>query len=137
MYGANFLHNGTLMGIGLPGFGYDADDELKDESERKKYGLPKRAPEHLRANPLKDADRLHSSPSIDLLDFNITVSTSLDQTAIGPGDLVKKWTTGGRNYYNYSGKYPGIYMLPGIASAKYQEWHDTVNTGSQTIDVGI
>lgn len=137
MYGANFLHNGALMGICLPGLGYDADDELKNEDDRKKYGLPKRVPEHLRAGSLRDADRLNSNPYIDLLDFNITINTSLDQTAIGPGDLVKKWTAGGRNYFTYSGKQPGIYMLPGIASAEYREWHDSVHTGSRTIDIGI
>lgn len=137
IYGANFLHNGALMGICLPGFGYDAEDELNNEDDRKKYDLPKRVPEHLRAGPLKDADRLNSNPYIDLLDFNITISTSLYQTAIGPGDLVKKWTAGGRNYFTYSGKQTGIYMLPGIASAEYREWHDSVNTGSRTIDIGI
>lgn len=37
----------------------------------------------------------------DFIDFETTVSTSSDQTAIAPGYLQKEWTENGRKFYNY------------------------------------
>jgi hypothetical protein len=36
------------------------------------------------------------------MNLNMTVSTEQNQTATGTGDLVKKWTKAGRNYFQYS-----------------------------------
>lgn len=137
LYAANLLNNGTLTGICLPGFGYDADEELLDETDRKKYGLGKRVPGRQRDRALKDVDRLMSNAAIDLLDFSITISTASDQTAIGPGTLVKKWTANGRNYFSYSAKTPGLYMLPGIASARYKEQHEQLRVQGRNIDIAL
>ena len=47
------------------------------------------------------------------------ISTSLDQTAIGPGSLVEQWTDKGRNYFRYRVDHPSLNFYSFI-SAKYE-----------------
>lgn len=42
MYAAALINNGTFFNGGLPGLGYDEDDELSSPYERKKAGLPEK-----------------------------------------------------------------------------------------------
>lgn len=137
LYGANFLYNGTLMGICMPDFGYSADEEIVDEADRRKLGLAKREIASSSANPLSDSNRLHSNAAIDLLDFFITISTSGDQLGIGPGELVKKWSSGGRNYSVYSSNKPGMYMLPGIVSGRYAKYSDMATTDAGPVAIDL
>lgn len=55
----------------------------------------------------------------DRLDFEATVSTSNDQTAIAPGRLLKQWKKGGRNYFHYKMDVPIKYSF-GFNSGRYQ-----------------
>lgn len=98
----NIVKNGTFFNNSemFPMFGYQNFFELKDRSIRKKYNLP----------PAKRAHKLEQSeyygetmmgPSSGYLDFETTVSTSLDQTAIAPGYLQQEWTEGDRRYFHY------------------------------------
>ncbi|KYP14128.1 hypothetical protein [Flavihumibacter sp. CACIAM 22H1] len=137
LYGANFLKNGALMGICLPDFGYPADEELMDKSDRKKLGLPKIEDGTASANPLADTNRLQYNAAIDLLDFHITISTAADQRAMGSGELVKEWSSGGRNYSTYRSLKQGMYMLPGIVSGSYARHLDTVITESGNVDIEL
>jgi len=46
------------------------------------------------------------SVDADFIDFETTVSTSSNQTAIAPGYLQKKWQANGRNFFNYKSTTP-------------------------------
>lgn len=138
LYAAYFLNNGTFMGVGLPGLGYDADEELRSEEERKKYGLPKRAEEFPLAKEAEGANILLQGRANGLRRFELTVSTSADQTAIAPGNLEKKWKENGRNYFQYNCNTPGIYTAPAILSARYAELHDSVKVeGNRYVDIDL
>lgn len=54
----------------------------------------------------------------DIIDFEATVSTSHDQTAIAAGYLVKKWETEGRNYFHYKMDQP-IKFVFGFNSGRF------------------
>lgn len=126
-YAENMLHNGTLFKGGLPSLGYDASEELTDPSERRTYHLPTRtAPGDLPQDDPAGRATLKAGPTIDLLNLDLTVSTSADQTALVPGTLVKHWKQNGRNYFQYTQTDPGLYMPINIISAQYAVLQDTV-----------
>ncbi|MGC4038450.1 MAG: hypothetical protein QM764_20975 [Chitinophagaceae bacterium] len=137
LYAGNFLHNGTVMGIGLPALGYDDDEELSNGDDRIKYGLPKKKEEYPASKESANASILIGGPAQDLLRFEITISTSGDQTALGPGNLIAKWSEAGRNYFSYECNNPGIYNAPGIVSARFAELHDSVQVDNRYIKVSF
>jgi hypothetical protein len=80
--------NGTFFDAEwLPSIGYNAGGELVDEGERRRRGLGTR-------NLL--------AYDADWMDFQVTVGTDLDQTAVAPGYLRRTWTEGGRRYFDYA-----------------------------------
>ncbi|MGG5210235.1 M1 family aminopeptidase [Chryseobacterium sp. MIQD13] len=106
------IENGSFMRISryYPVIGYQKDEEIQDEKLRKENHLGKleglqkpEAPEVLKK---------------DFINLNMTVSTDKTQTAIGTGDLVKKWTKSGRNYFMY--KAENIPFRFAVSSADYQ-----------------
>jgi aminopeptidase N len=64
-----------------------------------------------------------NSVDSDWINYEAVVSTSIDQTALAPGELQKEWSEGNRRYFHY--KMPGKFLkqLPFI-SAKYNEKKD-------------
>jgi ABC-2 type transport system permease protein len=98
-------HNGTMFTSEnfFPKFGYVQANEIEDRNERRKRGLgePHRMP------TLDDQDARKSNFwklfgfDADLVDFETTVSTSADQVAIAPGQLVHSWEAQGRRYFHY------------------------------------
>ncbi len=104
--GANtrLVTNGTfLTQMDLfPASGYDPHGvgELGDNDQREAYGLPRRP----RMPPLDDmAARMHTplGVHVDWIDFDVVVSTSDDQIAVAPGELVRTWTEAGRRLFHY------------------------------------
>ncbi|HEU4852079.1 MAG TPA: M1 family aminopeptidase [Telluria sp.] len=98
-------HNGTMFTSEnyFPKLGYTQSNEIEPRDERRKRGLG----EPRRLNDLDDKAAHFSNfwkvigMDADLLDFETTVSTSADQTAISPGYLVKSWEKDGRRYFHY------------------------------------
>ncbi|QSX38436.1 ABC transporter permease/M1 family aminopeptidase [Shewanella sedimentimangrovi] len=91
-----FIDNTALM----PMFGYQSEAELLDRHEREKRGL---APKE-RAHKLEDKRFYNTNffgPEGTFIDFEATVSTSGDQTAIVPGYLTRQWQENGRNFFHY------------------------------------
>jgi len=126
------------MGVGLPGQGYDDDEEIRSEEDRKKFGLPKREEEFPEEKDAEGKNYLLSGRTWDLFKFEITVSTSGNQTALAPGNLESHWKDHGRNYYRYTSDTPGIYTPPGILSARYAELHDSVLVdGNRSINIDL
>ena len=79
----------------------------------------------------KVPDRLRRL-NIRLVTFDAVVSTSPNQIAIAPGELVREWNDNGRRYFEYStrGKVLDFFS---VLSARYQvmrdHWNDVVVPG--------
>ena len=91
-----FINNFSIF----PSLGYSPSGELQDNKTRQKYNLP---PNNLRPYPTDSTalNNTYISKDSDWIQFEATVSTSADQTAIAPGYLQKKWTENNRNYFHY------------------------------------
>jgi ABC-2 type transport system permease protein len=108
-----FLHSPDIT----PGIGYWDQYELQNDRRRKKHGLEARArlPE---ASDLAARANNYITPDSDWIDFEATLSTSADQIAIAPGNLIKKWTAGGRRHFRYRMDRPILGFYP-VLSARY------------------
>jgi ABC-2 type transport system permease protein len=86
----------------LPSLGYNANNEISDKNKRVKLKLPKRnRMPKLDENNLVARANTYLGNDSDWVEVNTTISTSLDQTAIAPGSLIKTWEANGRKYFNY------------------------------------
>lgn len=126
LYSADILRNGTFFKGGLPGMGYDDDDELGSPYERKQYGLPPKKVEVFKQNDPRGANALKIGEGAGIQKTDITVSTAVGQTVVVPGDLQKQWTQNGRSYFHYVQSKPGMYPPFGILSAKYAVLNDVI-----------
>jgi hypothetical protein len=125
-YAANLLHNGIFFSGGLPGMGYDDDEEINNNDTRKKYGLPQKIGLDIPVDDPTGKRSLHDGNEADLVSLDITVSTPGDQSAVAPGKLEKEWESGGRHYFHYVQDHPAVYLPFGIAAARYAVMRDTV-----------
>lgn len=91
-----FINNFSIF----PSLGYSPSGELQDNKTRKKYDLP---PNNLRPYPTDSIalNNTYISKDADWINFEATVSTSSDQTAIAPGYLQKEWMENDRKYFHY------------------------------------
>ncbi|MCW5898764.1 MAG: ABC transporter permease [Flavobacteriales bacterium] len=111
----SFFNNMDL----LPVIGYQADFELKDKNDRKKYELPPN-----RRTPLltEDPDQRRHNYLVrhsDWVEVSTTISTAPDQIAIAPGSLVKEWTDNGRRFFRYEVDHPSLNFYS-FMSARYE-----------------
>ncbi len=84
----------------MPSIGYSEGFELSDKDKRRKYKLPAKELTH----PITDSSmysQSYISNNSDMIQFETTVSTSVDQMAIAPGYLQKEWTENNRRYFHY------------------------------------
>ena len=99
------LKNGTFFNNFdfLPGMGYNSGAELSEKSTRKKYDLaPKERMAKLEENCIDNCmGNYLTDGASDYINAETFISTSLDQTAIAPGSLIKQWVENDRNYYHY------------------------------------
>ncbi len=130
LYSSDILRNGAFFKGGLPGLGYDEDDELSSPYERKQNNLPPKKEEEVPQDDPEGIQTLKAGKAAALFPLDITVSTAGDQTAIAPSRLQKKWKAGGRNYFHYVQKEPGMYPPFGIISARYAVWKSVIKTDS-------
>ncbi|HYH80532.1 MAG TPA: M1 family aminopeptidase [Longimicrobium sp.] len=90
--------NGSYLtrAAAFPGLGYVKGNELDDPAARRARGLP--APR----GPAKLEEAVAGRIGREAwLTVDATVSTSAEQTAIGPGELVREWRQGGRRYFHF------------------------------------
>lgn len=95
--------NGTFVNSKqvFPQIGYADYQELEDKDKRKKYELPiKKRMASITDSTMYENTYLGNDGG--WIRFKTTVSTSDDQVAIAPGNLVKEWKQNNRNYYTYS-----------------------------------
>lgn len=126
LYSANLLHNGILFNGGLPGMGYDDDEEIGNSELRKKYGLPEKIWRDIPTDDSVGRRSLQDGNDGDLVSMDITVSMPGDQLAVAPGKLEKEWESGGRHYFHYVQDRPGMYLPYGIVAARWAVLRDSV-----------
>jgi ABC-2 type transport system permease protein len=98
----------------FPRLGYVVGYELEHPFIRQLRGLP----------PPRKGTGMQNDPSNDdqrdlWLTLDATVSTSGDQVAIAPGELVREWRQGGRRFFRYRTAGP-VTPVYAFASARYQ-----------------
>ncbi|MBK9248497.1 MAG: hypothetical protein IPM69_10380 [Ignavibacteria bacterium] len=116
------IDNGTFLYTDVaPSYGYIADAEMSDPSDRKKYGLPVKERIPSITND-KAKNESYITAGADLIDFEAVVSTAPDQIAIAPGYLQKEWTEstqwGQRKFFHYKMDQQ-IWNFVAILSGKY------------------
>ncbi len=120
----NINKNGTFFNNSdLPTIGYTKKYELNDADQRKEYNLPIRYNRADR-NDVNELKNARSGSDSDGVNFEMIIGTSKEQTALVPGDLVRKWSENNRNYFHYKMKQPMINFYS-IVSATYEIKKDT------------
>jgi len=109
----------------FPVIGYDAQRQLSDPDERRRNGLEPT----LRFAGIDDLRARRNTPrasDADRVDFETTVSTSIDQNAVTSGELQREWVENGRRYFHYRAEVPITHHFA-FASARYEvtrsEWN--------------
>ncbi|MBL4689368.1 MAG: ABC transporter permease subunit [Nannocystaceae bacterium] len=117
-----FFHNDRYV----PHFGYDRDLEISAPNDRRERNLPER----VRMAAVDDAHgrmTTYISREATWIDFSATVSTSVGQTALAPGYLIRDWVEGDRHYFRYEMDAP-ILNFYGFLSGRYtvarDRWRD-------------
>ncbi|GAA4453161.1 M1 family aminopeptidase [Nibrella saemangeumensis] len=109
----------------LPTIGYSLNRELRNDPDRKNYGLS-----DWKLPSLYDPNSRQVRSGQELISFEAVVGTEAGQTAIAPGKLVRAWNEKGRSYFQYATHAP-IRNTFSIFSARYEKyasvWKDTVS----------
>ncbi len=120
------VYNGSFVDSdALPQFGYEEDKELSEDNTRRKYHLPPKP----RMHDLYDAAARRNnyiSQDSDWVTFDATVSTSPDQIALAPGELVREWNQDGRRYFHYQTR-GRVLNFSSVLSARYKVMRDRWN----------
>ncbi len=111
------LSNGTFFLADFPTIGYP---DIGTSKERL-------TPD----NPLASKNS-YVGNHIDLMDTEITVSTSPDQIALAPGKLIEEWKKNGRSFYRYKSEKSIRNGIP-IQSGRFEVYEDSI----QGIDLKI
>ena len=106
------VENGSFMRISryYPQFGYLSDNEITDENRRKQFGLG-----NVTALKAFNSPKL---PNDDFINLNMVISTSVNQNAIGVGELTRQWKKANRNYFQYETSSPIPFRFA-ISAATY------------------
>ncbi|EZH75616.1 hypothetical protein ATO12_02175 [Aquimarina atlantica] len=115
--------NGTFIECAyiLPTIGYDENNELMDQNDRKKYNLPiRKKMARLDANDDNNIKQNYfTEGESDWVNVETIISTSNDQIAIAPGTLIKEWKANGRSYFKYKNDHSSLNFV-NFMSAEYE-----------------
>tara|TARA_R110002073_G_scaffold128999_3_gene275099 strand:- start:56385 stop:59681 length:3297 start_codon:yes stop_codon:yes gene_type:complete len=126
------VENGTFFNNeNFPTLGYTKKYELQDIKKRIEFKLPKRVSKALRED-VNELQNARSGGDSDGITFEMTIGTSEGQTALVPGDLLRKWTENNRNYFHYKMEKPMINFYS-LVSAEYKIKKDKWITGQDSI----
>jgi hypothetical protein len=98
-----------------PLMGYIERIEIKDKFERESRGLTAKAVTKTERSKTSDKGKFITQKRT----FEAVLSTSIEQTAVTSGQLIKTWQQDGRNYFHYKMK-KAIYPLVDYFSAVYE-----------------
>ncbi|QKX06121.1 peptidase M1 [Aquimarina sp. TRL1] len=130
------VHNGIFFrNTHIPTLGYNRKYEIQDNDIRKELGLypirSKAKRDHI--YELKNARTGGDSKGMHL---EVIVGTSADQIAIAPGDLLREWKKGNRNYYQYKTA-ERIINFYSLLSARYEVVRDVWMSDDTEVDLEI
>ena len=124
----SLVENGTFFNNKqyFPAFGYDNGRELQDRNDRRKHGL---APvlRMAKVDDLFARRNTYIANDADWIDFETTVSTSADQTALAPGYLQRTWVQDGRRFFHYRMDAPILHFYSYLSArwaVKRDRWKD-------------
>lgn len=136
----NINNNGTFFNNSdLPTIGYTRKYELNDPDEREDYNLPIRS-NKAEQDDIRELVNARSGSDSDGTNFEMTVGTSEDQTAVVPGNLLKQWTANNRNYFHYKMEIPIINFYSMVSAAyeiKKDTWMHRQDTLGSPVDLEI
>ncbi|MFT4847539.1 MAG: ABC-2 type transport system permease protein [Sediminicola sp.] len=128
----NIINNGTFFNNkDFPTLGYNGKYELQDNDDREDYNLPTRSNKAGREDPKERVNAMSGGDSNGIR-FEIVLGTDVNQTAIAPGNLLKKWTENNRSYFHYKIDIQMINFYS-IVSAEYEVKKDTWLATSDTV----
>lgn len=115
------VENGTMIWSGdlFPSFGYSPGKELSDKRRRKKYDLSENQDTMAKFDDVEGNKHGILGDDADWVDFEIIISTDLDQIAMAPGYIQNEWDEEGRRYFHYKMDQK-IHNLFALVSAKYE-----------------
>jgi hypothetical protein len=122
------VQNGTFFNSTVgPTIGYEAERELTDPNDRRKYGLGEQELMPVLERHCTEACRDNYFPRhADWVDLDTVISTSPDQVAVAPGSLLREWQANGRRYFEYKLDHPSLFFFS-FMSARYEvrreEWN--------------
>lgn len=136
--GPTVLPNGTQIAseVWLPAVGYQPSREIGGAGERRARGLPAPAG-GLSPEEVEVADHQEVSERVAL---EVVVGTTLGQTAVAPGRLVRGWTEGDRAYFHYATDHPirNDYTIFSAAYALHEDrWVDPATGGGRAVAIQI
>lgn len=116
----DIVYNGTFISNDyLPGLGYNSAVELTEKDDREDFNLPKL---QLTSSGNNKQIGIFGNDA-DMINLDITVSTSSDQLVVGPGKLKAKWSEGSKLFYHYVTTRP-ISNYYAIVSGNYKVIED-------------
>lgn len=128
----NIVYNGTFFNNEqFPTLGYNKKYELQDEDERRDHNLSKRS-KKAKIDDSKELVNARSGSDSDGIQFEMIIGTSKNQTALVPGDLLRKWTDNNRKYFHYKTN-TSIINFYAIVSADYEIKKDKWMTSNKGI----
>lgn len=131
--------NGTFLYNTLfPSIGYNSGMELSSKRLREKHHLPERLTDRKIDDPFGIAHNFITNDA-DFINFDITLSTSNDQIALAPGELIKSWRENGRSYFHYKSECPMVNyyaMLSGKYECKRDKWVANDSSGRE-VDIAV
>ena len=122
------VENGTMIWSGdlFPTFGYNPGLELSGKRLRKKYNLPEEQDRMLRYDDPEGNQHGIFGDNADWVDFEVVMSTDLDQIAMAPGYIQKEWEDDNRRFFHYKMDQK-IHNLFAFVSGKYdilrEDWN--------------
>ncbi|GAB3228802.1 hypothetical protein J0A67_13765 [Algoriphagus aestuariicola] len=122
-YGREIVYNGTFFSGGIPEIGYDPNNELSSDEERRKNELPEKPEDLPNHDDPKGKMTLLFADEADFIQFETVVSTIPSQIAVAPGYLQREWEENGRRYFHYIQDTP-IQSFFTFVSAEYEVLKD-------------
>lgn len=104
-FNTHLVENGSFVrsALYLPTIGYLKALEVQNAGQRRRLGLTELEP----LPPADDAAaRNQMFADANWIDFESVVSTSADQVALAPGELVGEWRQDGRRFFRYRARHP-------------------------------
>ncbi len=112
----------------LPTLGYLPSRQIKNEQDRRAYGLSRFEP----FTGLFEKVKQNSNFNQDKVYFEAIIGTSSDQTAVAPGILKSSWKDKNRNYFHYVAEQP-IWNEFALFSAQYR----TIQSKWKNVSINI